>query len=382
MSCSAALLAAQGTYIVDIANPPGTDYTQIAVAALAVPSGSVLLVRAGVYQPVVIHAKSLTVLCDANVFAGEPTLGPFLRIQYIQAAQRVHVRGLRQNPASPGTVTVTSAAGPVVLDGNGSTLQVPGTCMIVSGSNQLAVRNYSMFGRPPLTVYWSKVVVENCTLTGLDQPYAPASGLDISGGEMQTVHSSIRGGHGYSIYVKGTGVIDVPPGPAVSMFASSLRVLGTAANSVLEGTGPNGSGAIQGSGVVRVDAPVVLGPVPPSTGPPVTRPWMPSVTTIDAPPGGTIVVRRYGPTGVPFAIGVSLPAPAFAWPGAMDPLWLDPGAMYVEAIGTVSVAGPFAVQKPVPNAVTLRGLAMHWQSAELDAAGALVFSNPSCCLIH
>jgi len=67
MACNLAIAAlafpirAQ-TFIVDAANGPGTNFTDIATAAATVPDGAVLEVRAGNYGSFAITSKGLTVL--------------------------------------------------------------------------------------------------------------------------------------------------------------------------------------------------------------------------------------------------------------------------------------------------------------------------------
>ena len=51
------------TFVVDVANGPGTNFTSIATAISAVPDGATLLVRPGVYAEAIrIDGKGLKIL--------------------------------------------------------------------------------------------------------------------------------------------------------------------------------------------------------------------------------------------------------------------------------------------------------------------------------
>lgn len=64
-----AVVAPAQTFVVDASNGPGTDYTSLATATAAAPSGSTLRIRAGSYAGFVIDAKSLA------LSGAEPTTG-------------------------------------------------------------------------------------------------------------------------------------------------------------------------------------------------------------------------------------------------------------------------------------------------------------------
>jgi len=82
-----ASVSAQASFVVDAGSGPGSQFNDIQAAVLAVPSGSVLVVRAGSYSPVLIDGKGLTILCDAGAVIAPPTFlanGPFLTVRNTQ----------------------------------------------------------------------------------------------------------------------------------------------------------------------------------------------------------------------------------------------------------------------------------------------------------
>jgi hypothetical protein len=85
------LSAQRGIFVVDASNGPGTHYTDIQAAVIAVPDGSTLLVRDGAYGAVTIDGKGLTILCAANVTVSHPTQRA-LTISGTQPGQVVTVR--------------------------------------------------------------------------------------------------------------------------------------------------------------------------------------------------------------------------------------------------------------------------------------------------
>ena len=127
--------AAQGTYIVDAANGPGTSFTDISPAVIAVPDDSVLLVRAGTYYlPVTVHAKAVTILCEPNV-----SVNSGLIIRNTQPSQRVVVR-FDDWPATRRQLKPVSVSFSILdIGGLGSALAVvsfplPRECPIARGS--------------------------------------------------------------------------------------------------------------------------------------------------------------------------------------------------------------------------------------------------------
>jgi len=379
-----ASLAAQGQiYVVDASSGPGTSYTSIQAAVLAVPDGSTLIVRAGVYTPVLIDAKGLTILCEPNVLvhmvAGNPFI-PFLRVQNTQSNQTVTVRGLRGEGGGAvgvGPFRIINAAGPVTLDGAGLPLGQWGPTSTIANSSQVAIRDWTLVGgNPTCAVSNSVVVFETCTLHGADAYTTKfggspgGSGLGAVNSQVQLVQTTVVGGDGLD-----PSWPSATAAPAVTLAASSLRAMGLPSHPLTGGTAPSGQQpAVTGTGVARVD------PLIPLSGPPtvtLTRPTMPSVVADSAGPGGVLTARRFGAPNLFCAMAISLRAPSSTVPWLTDPIWLDQNNFIVDVFGITPATGPFVVTKNVPNQPGLRGFQFVWQAVDFTPAGLVDLSNPS-----
>jgi len=380
---STALAQGGQIFVVDAASGPGTNYTDIQAAVLAVPDGSTLLVRPGNYAPVTIDGKGVTVLADP-VFT---IVGP-LSIRNSQPQQRVLLRGFVIS-GTGHTIAVANAAGPVTLDGNGAFLQSMlwgQSGLTVTDSPQVDVRNLTIPGTayaPACAVTNSSVVFERCTLLGGDAFFLSKAhgawgepGLTATSSSVHLVHCSVFGGNG-AVFVWMGITTALPASAAIAMTSSAVRALGLSAHQIAGGTNPQAAQAacMAGSGSARVDPLIVLNGPP--SGVALTLATMPSLLADSALPGGVLTVQRHGAAGLLCAIALSLRAPASWVPWLPDPIWLDPASMIVEGAGVTPPSGPFVVTKNVPNAPTLRGFQFVWQSADLDATGLLAVSNPS-----
>ncbi len=382
-----ASLFAQGgpIYIVDAAGGPGTNYTDVQTAVVAVPDGSTLLVRPGTYSTLVINGKGITILAETSFALGSTSaFGQILLIQNTQAHQRVLVRGLINAAFPQGElVRVSNAAGPVTLDGANQTIGIwfGGPLLTVTNSPQVNVRNWTIQGsesQPACGITNSSVVFEQCTLIGgaaapskLGGPGRPA--VSANNSYVEFVHTSVLGGQGVLYLV----FPPRPGGAAVAMTSSSVRAMGLSNHPIRGGTTPTVGPvpAITGSGVVRVDPAIPVTAAP--TGVTLTYVPMPSLLADSALPGAVVTARRYGPPGVLCAVALSLRAPSFTVPWLPDPIWLDPQGLIVEAAGITPASGPLVVTKNVPNVATLRGFQFVWQAADLDPTGIVAVSNPS-----
>ena len=85
--------------VVDRANGPGTNFTQIQAAVNAAAEGDTLLVRDGTYTVFTVDAKSLSIVADgdAAMLIGGVALGSSstIRVRNLALGQQVLVRGLR-----------------------------------------------------------------------------------------------------------------------------------------------------------------------------------------------------------------------------------------------------------------------------------------------
>jgi hypothetical protein len=401
VACS--LTAQSPTFVVDAADGPGAQFTSIQAAVLAVPDGSTLLVRPGLYSAIDIDGKAITILAEDGTIVsatlGVP--GPFLVVRNLLPNQAVTVRGVEhlQTWAAPSTtrLVLDNNAGPVTIDGVGKHLEVlnpwlSGNIVSVHHCQQVTLRRWVIaggVGDAACGVVDSSVVFEQCRIYGmaaLTYPEAPLwhaePGLDLLDAEVQLVQTSVLGGNGMDM--SGTILLGAP---AVEMTTSSLRACGAihngtgTSNVILGGNVASGSlsggraPAIIGTGVARVEPSILL------DGPPfgvaLTRPTMPSLLLDSALPGGVITATRYGDPGLACAIAISLRGPTLVIPGVADPIWCDAPSLSIVAAGVTPAVGDFTATLSIPNLSSLRGFAFVGQVAEFDATGALAVSNPS-----
>src|ERR1041384_3249147 len=102
-------VAGAQTFVVDWANGPGTNFTDIVSAVAAVPDGAVLIVRAGTYWPFTIANKGLSVLCDSGVEIVSLTTP--VTISGTSLQQTVELRGMLIDYG----LVLTGCQGPVLL---------------------------------------------------------------------------------------------------------------------------------------------------------------------------------------------------------------------------------------------------------------------------
>jgi hypothetical protein len=392
--CLSGLLAAQTpqTFVVDWLNGPGAHFTEINAALAAVPDGSILNVRSGQYQAVVVDGKAVTILCELAVYSGVGTaFENYLTIRNTQAHQVVTVRGLLRG-ALFGLV-VRDTAGPVNIDGVGAAISIDtffGPAAHIQRADQVVVRGFTMYADWGCYVDDSNAVFEDCQLRGADgwfmnksSTHGPGPGLMARNSTVQFVHSTAVGGHGAQFTWGGYTTIR-PGAAAIQCEVVALRVAGLATHALVGGNTPGGApqSAILGTGTARVEPQIPMTGNPPAgPGITLTRPVMPSLVTQDAAPGGTLVAHRYGAVGSTFVVALGLPGPAATLPGITDPLWFDALRYGIEAVG-VGTALPLVVQRPVPNQAGLIGVNLVWQAADLHATGIIELSNPSPTVIR
>lgn len=391
---------AQGTYVVDIANGPGTNYTQIQAAVTAVPSGSVLRVRPGIYSPVTISGKAITILCDPGARVGDPWL-PFLVITGTQSSQTVLVQGLVPTSGTPGG-QITSANGPVIIDGSGQIVQATLTAysasptLVITNSSRVVFRNATILGgvsSGPMTVNGiayeacnvtgSTVSFESCTLRGMS---SQSSAVGFSPGRPGLVAASSQIMLTDCIVEGGAGAFGPPPfqtaaGAAISSAGCLLHVRGSTLARLIGGVSPGYSTfppaqypAVAGTGTLWIDPAVQLtGPI--VAGITTTAAAMPRVATMVGALGSYLMATRDGPSGVFSALALSLPHAATTLPAIPDPIWLDGANFYVAVFGITPAVG-MSTTLNVPNQQSLVGFVMAWQAADFSPNGIAV-SNPS-----
>lgn len=394
----APLVAQPRTFVVDIANGPGTDFVELA-AALASPlvrDGDVLRVRPGGYQAPAPFGKAVSILGDGpGVVIGHPLVAGALTVEGLAANKDVAIKGVRL-AAYSAPLTIRNCLGRVLLD----QVEVQGRDLVGIG------------GEPPgLRVHGgAQVAIQSSQITG---------GVDVdAGSRVFCVDSHIRGAHSVSF-----GHVPVPGGAGIAVRASTLVL----AHTVVTGGDYRSSflHASAGAGIVAIDAVVeVRGdagatvaagadgggrPVPALVGagrttlvhdPAVTlQPTggasalsgafasvvvrrMPALLVVGAPLGGVVRTGTYSPQGdlVVFALG--LPASGTVVPGIRGVVHLAlSGPILAATLGTQGPGEHLFHNYRVPADPALVGRAFTQQFVSGTAANGFEWTNPSTFVV-
>lgn len=209
-------------WIVDAANGPGTDFTNLPAAIAAASSGDTIFVRAGAYSGVVISGKALSI---RGAGAGTTIVGPS-----------------SVNGTPPGASTVISG---LTLGGAGNGLAVAGAANVlllectVTGGAAPTDGHHGLLVTGP-----AQVAGVGCTLRGGDAlaPGSPfiftstgGAGVSVSqGGRFAADRCVLRGGDNLST----TSAITRAGGPGLLCFAANARLDGcqtTGGNGITSG---------------------------------------------------------------------------------------------------------------------------------------------------
>lgn len=197
------------TYIVDVANGPGTDFVDLRRAIASARDGDVLLVRRGSYGSIEVTGKGLTIVGN-GAFVYDINIHDCLR------EQRVAIVGMDCTG-----IFVTRADGPVVLQ------DVPHLdTMVIEAATDVRVRNLHALTHGHIGQHTgfgvtdSRVEVVRSTFQapgGWSYGFPGTSvfpggeGVFLVSGRLHWVHSEARGGHGvngnatYGYYNSGGG---------------------------------------------------------------------------------------------------------------------------------------------------------------------------------
>lgn len=340
------------TYVVDAAGGPGSQFTSIAAAVAAVPSGAVLQVRAGVYAPFQIVGKGVTILGQSGVQISDVVFAPVtITVSGTSPSQSVVLRDLflRVPLGGPHRVECTNCQGPVFIQRLGMDTFYGGarelraqTCgqLFVADSGPFA----SSFGGVAMEVIGSKVVFQNCV------SQSGSVGLQANTSQVQIADCTLIGL------------------PAMGLSASAVRIAG--ASTLPQGLGPT----ITGSGSVVADPSVVLGGSVASTVGYVVA----GQGTVAATGGtlGTLAnATMHGPAGhlgVLYLGSLGAPQPLA---GFQHEAWLAGGTGVACALGVFGP--PLTCSLLVPANPLLSGSVFVWQGATYDPATGFAASIPA-----
>jgi hypothetical protein len=338
--------ASSQTFIVDAANGPGTNFTDIATATATVPDGAVLLVRAGSYPSFNIANKGLAVLGASGVsVAGRPPI----TITGTSVQQRIELRGLQ---IDDGELSLNSCQGAVLLYNctvgglsNIGTLRAS-TCQQVHADG--CAFGTPGQGPPAVVLVGSSAAFRNCSAMSVLSPPC-----DVQSSSLQLTDCNA------------TAIFSTSS--AIQLTNGDVRVIGGSLSTVF-------APCINGSGIARVDPSVSAFPGLPAF---VTVVEMPAVVSTGGALGGTLTVSMRGPGGQVGGLLAGLPGAPYLLPGIRDAIWLRAGTETVSFFAAFVTGVPVQTTTSVPNTGALRGLRVAWQGFTYGASSGLQASTPA-----
>ncbi len=263
------------TFVVDAAGGAGATFADLPAAIAAVPSGSLLLVRGGVYQPFSIVAKSLSiVILDPT---NTSLANGVVRVASLGGGQAVHLLGLRLSFIGSarlelrdctGVVEVADCNLPHFANANASIHR----CANVRLSRVRFGDVIQPRGAPPaLEIVASNVEIVSSNFRGGSKLASVGDGgpaVLITHGSHVTMHQCcVEGGSGLASGNGGPGLV-VGSGSTVQFLAGTLPFAASSVNGGSGGNnfiGPVGNGGpgvvVEGSSRLKVFGPVVDGGV-------------------------------------------------------------------------------------------------------------------------
>lgn len=392
-------------WIVDAANGPGTNFTDLPQAVAAATSGDTIIVKAGAYTCFDVSGKALTILgagAASTVVSLPGIFGPQTGIHAVPAGTTFYVSGLRFAPQGlafydpSSSLFVHNCPGTVVLSG-----------VIVVGIYTAA----SVPVTRGLSIWNSRLYASRCTFTGGLGPgvFYGSDGAFVWAGVLVADDSTFQGGTavngGAGVFISsgaqsgfatltrcsaagGSG--SGSGGSGVHVYGGSLRAAGTSANvftGAVGGQGYNGFAvaATPGYAAAILHGNITLVPGagnPPTSGPVTTGPALPYLSISGTPTIGgdlsaiqpvTMTLDGVLPLA-PFVLALDF-APGFSSAYAslllgellvgMPPSFLFEGSL--DASGQLQVTGTPAAVSPA-----LVGIPFYAQFGVLDAAASNV----------
>jgi hypothetical protein len=386
----AAPLVAQ-TFVVDAANGPGTNFTDLPPAILAVPDGAILLVRPGTYGRIVLDGKGMSILATApgvNLAANQLPI----YVKNLTAAQAFTLRGIHaQQGATYDIGFLQNCSGPVLIDGFQFTStqtfdSLYSRALRIETCAQVMLRNCTLRAYAAVYASNSTIVAEQCELHGHDAFYIsmmgayPGMGIECDVSNVTLSRCHVSGGNGLMI-----PAIFVAPAPAIAAYHSLVRLCEDASGSYTAGQltsgGPVAAIGVSLSTIVRSPEAVLVG----SNGGPavaagltdIVRP-LPSLRTISAPPGGIVQVDVTTPVGEIVFVFFGRPSVApLGIPGFDGTFGLDPGSALLATAGVPQTGVPVVMSLQVPSLPIFVGERYAWQALAWSAPDGFRFSNAS-----
>lgn len=388
-------VAAQRTWIVDAANPPGTDFTDIPPAEAAAADGDTLLVRSGTYSAFTT-GKAIAVL---GVPGGTLVVGllasPAITVSGLPADKVFRARGLVFGGSFNQSVFVHNNLGAVHLeeiDAAGPTHAPPYSSIAISSSRVVTLVGCGHQSvNLSVNVHGSRVVIVRCRLyarSALSDPragsWSASAALNlVSGAVVDVADCELRGGAGASIWPHVGGYW--PSAPAVVMNIADLRLRAGAVATVSAGVGVNPATpmpAISGTGTAQIDNRVTLisyaGAPLIEAGVQATIGLVPGLSLVGGALGGNLVLTHHGQANQACVLALGFVGTVLSFP--FGDLYLDLATMQLLPTVFADGTGVATWTVPVPFNPALAGAAFTWQVG--SDAGRLVLSNPASVILR
>ncbi|MCU0866178.1 MAG: hypothetical protein MUC36_20530 [Planctomycetes bacterium] len=352
------------TFVVDINNGPGANYTSLATAAANAPDGAVLIVRAGSYPGMTISGKGLKVLADPGVIVfGTTPSAAGVAVAGVPTGKSVVIQGITVASGFPGwagRVSLFNCQGSVLLDRLGVSASVFGV-LTAQQCNAVLVKDASS----PTASLRTELTQSNVAFENSRISVSSGSALSVTGGTVQLRDCNVLAG------------VFVAPANAIVMTGGEVRILG---NTTLQaGITGQPQTCIGGTGTVRHEPSVTF-----TNGAPfgasivASAEVMPRMRATFA--GGQVAAELHGTPGSIGVIALGLIGQPVPIPGIPDPLWIDSGSTFLLSFGVFAPGVPVThnlpwVSGPVP---AVRAV---WQGIALDANGGMQLSNPSLTIL-
>jgi hypothetical protein len=373
-------IAGATTWIVDVNNGPGTDFTQISTAIANVGAGDTLIVRPGPYASFVLDKQlSIVGLSDVSF--------PNATIQNLPAGTTTVLANLQQTVVAVNGFNISSNAGAVMVD----QLTCAGGVQVTGSAD---VRFRRLDAQSGVGSSTSRVEIADSTVVGrvggqctcCSFPPGGFEGLAVHGGEVHVARSTVLGGNGGSIWCADPGVCAGGDGGAGIHLLSGARlvVAGSSQNFVQGGAagvsscgGPSGSPGpalwLDAGCEARVSGESLVGVVWNFGGAlDMPTPDDPTLFALDAPLAGSLfTVRVHGPVGATADVILGR-RPIIAGTPALDEEQLTPVNRVfhlgvIPANGTASLNFPVSPSWPQGFSVVFQG--------RLNVSGSTVYTN-------
>lgn len=359
----ASLPAQRRTWVVDVQNRPGADFSSLQTAFATVPPGDAVHIRDGVYPVPITLERGLVVEAATGVrFASAIVDG--LVVRNVPAGQRVVLRGFRlpllftPNPRLGTRIDVRGCAGHVLIEDlvSESGVGIADSSWVSIVASTLAC---------PMTVERSNLSLVDTALRGWDA--FSTIGLRVPSTAAAFCRDSVLA-VSRCTFAGGNSATGVVGSAAVDMLDSALGITGRGGESVQAGTGV--PYAIDGSGGRIVADPVVaITSVNPAI-PRESRP-IPSLDCGVLVLGQTWRSELRGTSGRAFAALLGRPLRPVYVSFLNGALGLDPTGAVTIAGGVLDAGGLAAWNLAVPDDPALRGEVIAMQGVQVDSVPRL-----------